>query len=83
MSKKPYVSDCDGCRNNFYNGHNSLGVKRCWSLDDAEFHRVREVHVDQRPPFKHLPLVKRPTCYSKQRFVMLKPEAITAEGQWK
>jgi len=88
MSKRPTVSDCSGCRNDFYN-HNRMGLNessgspRCWSLDDAEFHRVREVHVDLRPPYKHLPLVKRPTCYSKQRFVMLKPEAITAEGYWK
>ena len=26
---------CIGCRNNFYNGNNNLGVKQCWSLKSA------------------------------------------------
>ena len=29
-------SMCSGCRNNFYNGHNDLGVKECWSFKDAK-----------------------------------------------
>lgn len=29
-------SKCSGCRNNFYNGNNSLGVSECWSLADAK-----------------------------------------------
>lgn len=33
MSKQDH---CRGCRDDFYNGHNSLGVKRCWSLKDAK-----------------------------------------------
>lgn len=27
---------CSGCRNDFYNDKNGLGVKRCWSLETAE-----------------------------------------------
>jgi hypothetical protein len=27
---------CSGCRNDFYNDHNDIGVKQCWSLKDAE-----------------------------------------------
>ena len=30
------VKLCAGCRDNFYNGNNPLGVKRCWSLDTAK-----------------------------------------------
>ncbi|KKL21047.1 hypothetical protein LCGC14_2449400 [marine sediment metagenome] len=29
------TAPCGGCRNNFYNGNNDLGVSRCWSLKDA------------------------------------------------
>lgn len=29
-------SMCSGCREDFYNGQNSLGVKECWSFKDAE-----------------------------------------------
>ena len=27
---------CAGCRNDFYNDKNPLGVRRCWSLDRAK-----------------------------------------------
>lgn len=27
---------CIGCRNNFYNGHNNIGVSCCWSLKSAK-----------------------------------------------
>lgn len=33
--KKP----CQNCRNNFYNGNNDIGVKQCWSLEDAKLVR--------------------------------------------
>jgi hypothetical protein len=36
MSEGEKLALCVGCRNNFYNGHNTLGVKRCWSLKSAE-----------------------------------------------
>jgi hypothetical protein len=29
------TSPCVGCRNNFYNGNNSLAVSQCWSLKSA------------------------------------------------
>jgi len=29
------LARCSGCRNDFYNGHNDLGVKRCWSAKDG------------------------------------------------
>jgi hypothetical protein len=27
---------CQGCRDNFYNGNNPLGVKECWSFKSAK-----------------------------------------------
>ena len=27
---------CHGCRNDFYNGNNSMGVKECWSFKGAK-----------------------------------------------
>lgn len=29
-------SKCVGCRNNFYNGNNDLGISECWLLKDAK-----------------------------------------------
>ena len=41
---------CVGCRDNFYNGNNNLGVKECWCLKDAKLVMKKEVHIDQAPP---------------------------------
>ena len=29
------MKNCHGCRNDFYNGKNDVGVKECWSLQLA------------------------------------------------
>lgn len=35
---------CSGCRQNFYNGHNDLGIDECWSLDKAKL-KKRELYL--------------------------------------
>lgn len=32
----PARSMCGGCRDDFYNGHNQLGVSECWSFKSAK-----------------------------------------------
>lgn len=32
---KPCQSMCGGCRDDFYNGHNQLGVTQCWGFKTA------------------------------------------------
>lgn len=27
---------CAGCRNDFYNGNNQMGIGKCWSLESAQ-----------------------------------------------
>lgn len=67
------TSHCSGCRNNFYNGNNSLGVARCWSLKDAKLVTkfrlcsstpmwIREAYVKERVP----------SCYHESGYVHLK-----------
>ena len=36
MSGRKDTSMCRGCRNDFYNGNNSIGVSECWSLKGAQ-----------------------------------------------
>lgn len=61
---------CDGCRDNFYNGHNDLGVQRCWGLRTAVLiTRYRlSIHtpMDQRSAYQK---VTRPGCYHETGFV--------------
>lgn len=32
---KPNKAQCMGCRDDFYNGHNPMGVKECWGFNTA------------------------------------------------
>jgi len=76
-------SDCSGCRNDFYNDHNPLGVKECWSLKDATMVKVIDIHVDQAPPYRNVEPVSHPSCYKRPRFVHVAPDSLTKEGYWK
>lgn len=40
---------CSGCRNDFYNGDNDLGVKECWSREDAKVVTRYRIHRDTVP----------------------------------
>ena len=36
MNERDKLKHCNGCRDDFYNGKNAIGVKRCWMLKDAK-----------------------------------------------
>jgi hypothetical protein len=36
ITKSEKLKRCRGCRNDFYNGNNKLGVRECWSLKSAK-----------------------------------------------
>ena len=81
--KRATVRDCSGCRDNFYNGNNDLGVARCWCLETATMVKAKDVPTDMRPPYKHIPLVSRPSCYRAKGYVRVKPEALDSAGFWR
>ncbi len=61
---------CPGCFNDFYNGE---GAEECWSLARAKVVWRKEVHVDQKPPFKQK--AKRVlNCYRRPNFFYLDPK---------
>lgn len=82
MTREIRKSDCSGCRNDFYNDHNPLGVKECWSFKDAKLEKRILIHVDRVPPYKGEKPTLRPTCYKMDRYVTVKPEAIGKDGYW-
>lgn len=81
--RKMEKSDCAGCYNNFYNGNNNHGVTECWSFASATLEPRLLIHVDQAPPYNKDDAELHPTCYKRQRFVTVKPEALDDEGYWK
>jgi len=64
---------CSGCRNNFYNGNNELGVTKCWSLPDAKLVMRKEVHINQVPPWTQR-ASKVLDCYHQQGYVYVAPD---------
>jgi hypothetical protein len=36
MTEAEKLRHCGGCRDDFYNGNNPLGVQRCWGLKTAK-----------------------------------------------
>jgi len=65
--KKMNKKHCVGCYCDAYN-HGLGGAKECWMLESAELIMRKEVHIDQRPPWKQKPK-KLPSCYTRQRYV--------------
>lgn len=59
---------CPGCRDNFYNNHNPLGVAECWHLKRAKVVWRKLVPIHQCPP--HPQRNRRfLSCYSRDGYV--------------
>ena len=66
-------SNCIGCREDFYNGNNTLGVKECWNLKTAELIMRKEVSVHQVPPWNQAARLF-PKCYCRDGYIYISPE---------
>lgn len=77
---------CSGCRNNFYNDNNPLGVKECWSLKSAKIvSRVRIGHWEE-PPYLNKKSVRVPNCLhgeGSNRTHYIDPKQIDSRGFWR
>jgi hypothetical protein len=64
------VKHCSGCADDFYNGKNPLGVKKCWMRDKARLATKFRIHRDSMPGWKGaFTEVLVPNCYRGQGFV--------------
>ena len=64
---------CHGCRDDFYNGKNDLGVKQCWHLPRAKVIRRRRVGINEPPPWTRKP-EKLPDCYRQSGYIFVRPD---------
>lgn len=63
---------CAGCQNNFYNGNNDFGVKRCWSADTALV--ATRYTLSTNTPMWFREAYRRellPSCYKRPGYVHL------------
>jgi len=67
---------CTGCKDNFYNGFNDLGIKKCWKLEISNIVSRKEVHINDIPPWNHQPIIKTLNCYRKKGFVYVDKDQI-------
>ena len=79
----PTTADCVGCVDDFYNGKNDLGVKRCWHLDGARFVRRLLVPLDLRPPYDASDANLFLSCYRRDGCASVSPDSLTEKGYWK
>lgn len=69
VKRKATAKNCLGCRDNFYNGNNHLGVQRCWLLDTARLVRRKQVHINDVPPWWRQPVLVIPDCFRQSGYV--------------
>ena len=78
---------CLGCRNDFYNDKNHLGVKECWSFKKAKLvTKLGPIGHWENPPYKNKEKKKIPNCWhgeGSNRVHWVEPDAITSDGYWK
>jgi len=73
MSKSDKKKFCQGCRNNFYNGNNDLGVAECWNLSAAKLVSRKRVSLWQSPPWLQEP-EKVLSCRDESGYVFVDPK---------
>lgn len=64
---------CAGCRDNFYNGNNTIGVSECWSFKSARVVKKRRVGMNERPPWLRKPEMVLSCCRPKGA-IMVRPD---------
>ena len=80
------IKHCQGCRDNFYNGNNNLGISHCWSFDKRKKleWRLGPIGHWEEPPYIHKKKKRFPPCWhgdtNKSHWV--KPGAINSQGYW-
>lgn len=66
---------CVGCRDDFYNGKNDLGVPECWLLDSARPVTRTRVGIWQDPPYTWRP-EQTLSCHHPEGAVWIKPDDV-------
>lgn len=77
---------CHGCRNDFYNGYNELGVKKCWSMKGAKLVSRISIGHWENPPYLNKAKSEVPNCWhgeGSNRIHYVDPKDIDSKGYWR
>jgi len=77
---------CAGCRDNFYNGNNPMGVNECWAFSDAKVMKRLAIGKWQSPPYtldmKHREWTM--ACWNSPDIIYIDPpKVLDSQGFWK
>lgn len=76
------LEQCRGCRDDFYNGNNPMGVARCWYAEDGRMVTRYRIGTWTRPTEPGaFTEVRVPSCYRQdgQHFSATVPAFVRAE----
>lgn len=73
-------TDCVGCRDDFYNGKNNLGVKECRLFKGAVLVLRQRVPITQPPPHRQKPEMY-PNCRRDPGHVFLPTKPVTTRDK--
>ena len=73
MTKSEKKKMCHGCRNDFYNGNNNLGVAECWNFPSSKIVKMKKVGMWDVPPWEHQPVEKVLSCRHESGYVFIEP----------
>lgn len=82
---KPIISksDCAGCTNDFYNGHNPHGIAECWHFKTARPVNRLRIGVWQNPPYDRDATIVVPNCRTEKGSVLVNVDALDEKGFWR
>ncbi len=66
---------CIGCRDDFYNGKNHLGIKECWMYKTASIVSRTRVGIWQNPPYQWQPQATL-SCHQPDGSVWMKSDDV-------
>ena len=76
---KKKMSRCAGCTEDFYNGHNPMGVSMCWHLPSAKMVKKVRVGINERPPWNGKP-VSVFNCRHERGVCLFTPASVAASN---
>ena len=83
IKPKKNKSLCGGCTDNFYNGNNEHGVKKCLHYKSATVKKVLCVGINECPPYDEKEICYCLSCYKRRGVAFIRNFGEIKKGDYK